>query len=135
MNTAAASVISVSAEPPPILKRIRKTSAFLRKLSLNAEKNWHQNSGAKRRDSNRGLVPVCVEAMGPSLCQRIVTAPVSRRPRRGYILGLATVAGGFWAHPEAAAQGGTTMRLKASLCVLALIAPMSMADAAEIKVL
>ena len=29
--------------------RIRKTSAFLRKLSLNAEKNWHQNSGAKRR--------------------------------------------------------------------------------------
>ena len=29
--------------------RIRKTSEFLRKLSLKAEKNWHQNSGAKRR--------------------------------------------------------------------------------------
>ena len=28
---------------------MRKTSAVLRKLSLNAEKNWHQNSGAKRR--------------------------------------------------------------------------------------
>jgi len=27
----------------------------LRKLSLNAEKNWHQNSGAKRRDNNSGL--------------------------------------------------------------------------------
>jgi hypothetical protein len=27
----------------------------LRKLSLNAEKNWHQNSGAKRRDNSRGF--------------------------------------------------------------------------------
>jgi hypothetical protein len=26
-----------------------KTSAVLRKLSPNAEKNWHQNRGAKRR--------------------------------------------------------------------------------------
>src|SRR5262245_26418608 len=73
MNTAAASVISVSAELPPILYRIRKTSAFLRKLSLNAEKNWHQNSGAKRRDDRSGLESVCVEAMAGSLCQRIVT--------------------------------------------------------------
>ena len=32
-------------QPDP---RISSTSAFLRKLSLNAEKNWHQNSGAKR---------------------------------------------------------------------------------------
>src|ERR1051325_2075899 len=53
MNVAAASVISVSAALPPIWKRIRKTSAFFRKLSLNAEKNWHQNSGAKRRESRR----------------------------------------------------------------------------------
>ena len=35
--------------------RIRNTSAFFRKLSLNAEKNWHQNSGAKRRDVIREL--------------------------------------------------------------------------------
>src|SRR5260370_2166267 len=49
MNTAAASVMSASASGPPILNSIRKTSAFLRKLSLNAEKNWHQNRGAKRR--------------------------------------------------------------------------------------
>jgi hypothetical protein len=27
----------------------------LRKLSLKAEKNWHQNSGAKRHDSKRGV--------------------------------------------------------------------------------
>ena len=33
---------------PASLNRIRKTSAFLRKLSLKALKNWHQNSGAKR---------------------------------------------------------------------------------------
>jgi hypothetical protein len=34
----------------PALNRIRNTSAFFKKLSLNAEKNWHQNKGAKRRD-------------------------------------------------------------------------------------
>jgi hypothetical protein len=33
---------------------MRKTSAVLRKLSLNAAKNWHQNNGAKRLDSIRG---------------------------------------------------------------------------------
>ncbi len=49
MKTAGARLTSASAFSPPILNRIRKTSAFLRKLSLNAEKNWHQNSGAKRR--------------------------------------------------------------------------------------
>jgi hypothetical protein len=32
---------------------MRKTSAFLRKLSLKAEKNWVQNRGAKRRVINR----------------------------------------------------------------------------------
>jgi hypothetical protein len=32
----------------------------LRKLSLNAAKNWHQNSGAKRLDNIRGggIAPV-----------------------------------------------------------------------------
>ena len=50
MNTAPASVTSASAFEPATLNRIRKTSAFLRKLSLKAEKNWHQNSGAKRRE-------------------------------------------------------------------------------------
>lgn len=52
MNTALASVTRTPAWAsawPPIPNRIRKASAFLRKLSLNAEKNWHQNSGAKRR--------------------------------------------------------------------------------------
>src|ERR1700704_7093579 len=53
MNTAPASVISASASGPPILNSSRKTSAFLRKLSLNAEKNWHQNRGAKRRVRSR----------------------------------------------------------------------------------
>src|ERR1700759_453680 len=53
MNTAAASVINARAPEPPIWNRMRKTSAFLRKLSLNAEKNWGQNRGAKRRVINR----------------------------------------------------------------------------------
>src|ERR1051325_2191110 len=34
---------------------IKNVSAFLRKLSLKAEKNWHQNSGEKRRDSSKGV--------------------------------------------------------------------------------
>ena len=56
MNTAAVSVISASrCLATPGANRIRKTSAFFRKLSLNAEKNWHQNSGAKRRDVIREL--------------------------------------------------------------------------------
>src|SRR5262245_61428913 len=53
MKTAAASVMSASASAPPIWNRMRKTSAFLRKLSLNAEKNWVQNRGAKRRVINK----------------------------------------------------------------------------------
>src|SRR3954454_22438782 len=50
MKMAAVSVISASRLPTPGANRIRNTSAFFRKLSLNAEKNWHQNKGAKRRD-------------------------------------------------------------------------------------
>src|SRR5947208_6814531 len=53
MKTAAASVMSASASVPPMWNRMRKTSAFLRKLSLNAEKNWVQNRGAKRRVISR----------------------------------------------------------------------------------
>ncbi len=49
MKIAAANVMSGSASGPPILNRIKNTSAFLRKLSLKAEKNWVQNRGAKRR--------------------------------------------------------------------------------------
>src|SRR6516162_6031597 len=52
MKIAAASVIRDSAFAPPMWNRIRKTREFLRKLSLNAEKNWHQNRGAKRRVIN-----------------------------------------------------------------------------------
>src|SRR5258705_13516073 len=55
MNTAAASWVSGSAKLPPIWNTIRNANAFFRKLSLNAEKNWHQNRGAKRRDSKRDL--------------------------------------------------------------------------------
>src|SRR3954466_13146569 len=71
MNTAAARVMSDSAAEPPIMNRIRKTRAFFRKLSLNAEKNWHQNSGAKRRDSKSGLVAAGDgSVMGANLCQK-----------------------------------------------------------------
>src|SRR6266403_6027209 len=50
MKIAPAKLTSASPACPPILNRINKTSAFFSKLSLNAEKNWHQNNGAKRRD-------------------------------------------------------------------------------------
>ena len=36
-----------------MLNRIVITSAFFRKLSPKAEKNWHQNKGAKRRERRR----------------------------------------------------------------------------------
>src|SRR6266852_6937745 len=51
MKMPPANVTSASPACPPILNRISKTSEFLRKLSLNAEKNWHQNNGANRRDA------------------------------------------------------------------------------------
>src|SRR6266550_2768881 len=50
MKTAAVRVISTARFSTPGANRIRNTSAFFKKLSLNAEKNWHQNKGAKRRD-------------------------------------------------------------------------------------
>src|SRR5215471_19136161 len=53
MKIASASVFSEAAPSPPIWKTMRNPNAFLRKLSLNAEKNWHQNRGAKRRDDMR----------------------------------------------------------------------------------
>ncbi len=54
MKTALASVISASPLSPLIWNRMRKTSAVLRKLSLNAAKNWQQNSGVKRLENSRG---------------------------------------------------------------------------------
>src|SRR5258708_13982854 len=53
MRIAGASAMSASELGPAHLNRIRKTSAFFRKLSLKALKNWHQNSGANRRVANR----------------------------------------------------------------------------------
>src|SRR5215475_7719291 len=69
MKTAAASVIKASALSPPIWNRIRKTSAFFRKLSLKAEKNWHQNRGAKRRVviSEVNMVNSSLEVIEPVL--------------------------------------------------------------------
>src|SRR6516164_7843615 len=46
-----AMVTSDSPACPPILNRISRARAFFKKLSLKAEKNWHQNSGAKRREA------------------------------------------------------------------------------------
>jgi hypothetical protein len=50
---AGASAMSAAEFGPAHLKRIRKTSAFFRKLSLKALKNWHQNRGANRLVANR----------------------------------------------------------------------------------
>src|SRR4249920_1541020 len=54
MNTALANVIKASGSRLSDWNRMTKTSAVLRKLSLNAAKNWHQNSGANRLDSSSG---------------------------------------------------------------------------------
>src|SRR5262249_38788731 len=54
MKAALASVISASESALSDWNRMTKTSAVLRKLSLNAAKNWHQNSGANRLDNSRG---------------------------------------------------------------------------------
>src|SRR6185312_16705441 len=59
MNIALASVIRAGASASSPRNRIRKTSAVLRKLSLKAAKNWHQNSAAKRLDSSRGGAIIC----------------------------------------------------------------------------
>ena len=48
MKIAPAMVTNPAPPAWPSWKTIRKTSAFLRKLSLKAAKNWHQNSGANR---------------------------------------------------------------------------------------
>src|SRR4051812_23430052 len=75
MNTAAVRITRVFAvlSSNPARKRIRNTSAFLRKLSLNAEKNWHQNKGAKRRDViselDIGLIPSRANGSGYSDCR------------------------------------------------------------------
>src|SRR5262249_1377236 len=69
MKTAAASVISASASAPPIWNRSRKTSEVLRKLSLNAAKNWVQNRGAKRRVISRDedmAFPLVPTGAGPA---------------------------------------------------------------------
>src|SRR5262245_60766951 len=69
MKTAGASVINAPAAEPPILNRIRKINACLRKLSLNAAKNWHQNKGAKRRLSSNDVVMVSLLAPDSIIAQ------------------------------------------------------------------
>ncbi|MCY1242938.1 hypothetical protein D9M72_559360 [compost metagenome] len=53
MKTAPASVTSDPASFAATVARMRKTSVFLRKLSLNAERNCVQKSGANRREVMR----------------------------------------------------------------------------------
>src|SRR5690349_3227290 len=77
MKTALASVIRASESPLSDWNRITKTSAVLRKLSLNAAKNWHQNSGANRLDSSRG------DGMPPHYC-KVPRAPLPEKIRRPY---------------------------------------------------
>src|SRR6266516_389094 len=99
MKTAAASVMSASASAPPMWNRMRKTSAFLRKLSLKAEKNWVQNRGAKRRvisrDEDMAFPPV----------------PMGARPatRDEYWLGLRPLPASG-ARARAAAAGAARLR-------------------------
>src|SRR5947209_6793206 len=111
MNTAAASVMSASASGPPILNRIRKTSAFLRKLSLNAEKNWHQNSGAKRRVNNKELViEPALSLDGYHNRAKATILKVSRMALQHVSLILShmhtVMAGSCSGHPRLACRGG-----------------------------
>ena len=53
MKMPTAMVTRAPARSAPIRKRISMASMLRTKLSLKAEKNWHQNSGANRRDRNR----------------------------------------------------------------------------------
>src|SRR6187549_3406578 len=81
------SVISTPALPPaacpePAMpNRISMASAFFRKLSLRAEQNWHQNSGANRR-----------------VVIRLLNMNIPNRPRPSH-LGLATAAFHDTPHP------------------------------------
>ncbi len=49
MKMPIASVISMPASLPPSRKRMSIASILRTKLSLKAERDWHQKSGAKRR--------------------------------------------------------------------------------------
>src|SRR5215471_11100062 len=53
MKIALASAMRDSEFGPAHLNRISSASAFFRKLSLKALKNWHQNRGANRLVANR----------------------------------------------------------------------------------
>ena len=62
MNTVPVSAINIPLCGPASSYSSRKTSAFFRKLSLNAEKNWHQNSGAKRRVNIKGSMALALRS-------------------------------------------------------------------------
>src|SRR5215469_13914347 len=87
MKRPPANVTSTSPACPPILKRISKASAFFRKLSLKAEKNWHQNSGANRRvassDCDIDVLPGKRDPHPPS--PEPVLGPRSARTRGGWV--------------------------------------------------
>src|SRR5262245_13520445 len=93
MNTAAASVISASASAPPIWNSRRKTSEVLRKLSLNAAKNWVQNRGAKRRVISRDedmVFPLVPTGAGPRCATNAgsVSSFFPQAKRRGERVGV-----------------------------------------------
>ena len=52
MNIAPASVISARGVVAAAAEQDEEDQRGLEKISLNAAKNWHQNSGAKRLDSS-----------------------------------------------------------------------------------
>ncbi|MEJ0096321.1 MAG: hypothetical protein WDN46_23830 [Methylocella sp.] len=60
MKIPMASVMNTPALSPS-RNRISMASMLRTKLSLNAEKNWHQNKGAKRRLHSRSISPEKVE--------------------------------------------------------------------------
>ena len=80
MKMAPASVISDAASSAASVKRMRKTSVFFRKLSLKADRNCVQNSGAKRRDVIRWVV-MAISNGRTTECQRANQPAVALRDR------------------------------------------------------
>src|SRR5271169_3274883 len=84
MKMALASVIMDSASAAAVRNKIRKISEVLRKFSLNAAKNWHQNNGAKRLDSIRGggMAPIIAKFQPRVAPYRQQNGRPKGRPRR-----------------------------------------------------
>ena len=83
MKMPMASVIIAPASFSPSRNRISMASMLRTKLSLKAEKNWHQNNGAKRRLRIRTASVAALLRRDAPASAGAVTAPARRGRRCG----------------------------------------------------